>query len=195
MFTRTESFSQFVKLYPAITLLTAINILVFLLTSLPIFPADTLFRLLTGVNLYISNGEWWRLVSPIFVHGSFTHLLFNSFSLIIFGPALERMLHKNRFLIFFIATGILANLATYFLKPLTYTHVGASGAIFGILGFYLYLALFKKSWFSRQNSQTILTMIVLGVIMTFVQPQINIIGHLAGLAAGFLLTKAFIRNQ
>ncbi|MDQ7862811.1 rhomboid family intramembrane serine protease [Peribacillus frigoritolerans] len=70
------------------------------------------------------------LITPIFLHSTFTHLLFNGFSLAIFGPFLEKLLGAFKFSIFFLSTGILANIATFLINPLTYNHVGASGAIF-----------------------------------------------------------------
>ncbi|PLS15894.1 rhomboid family intramembrane serine protease [Bacillus sp. M6-12] len=192
MFTRTESFQQFIKFYPAVTIFVALSLIGFLLTSSWFLPGHFFFEKLAGVNLYISEGEYWRLITPIFVHSSFSHLLFNAFSLVIFGPALERMIGSFLFPLFFLSSGLAANAATYLIQPLTFTHVGASGAIYGILGFFLFLALFKKEHLSRQNSQTILTLVVVGLIMTFIQPQINVLGHLGGLAAGLLLAPAIL---
>ncbi len=140
-----------------------------------------------GVNLYIVQGEYWRLVTPIFVHSGITHMLFNSFSLVLFGPGLERILGKSRFILLYLATGVLANVATLILKPLTYTHVGSSGAIFGIFGIYLAIVFLRKDMMSRENSQVILTIAIIGVIMTFLQPNINITAHLFGLLTGFIL--------
>ncbi|RFU67388.1 rhomboid family intramembrane serine protease [Peribacillus saganii] len=192
MFTRTESFQQFIKFYPAVTIFAGIILIAFLLTSSWYLPGHFFFEKLAGVNLYIAQGEYWRLITPIFVHSSFSHLLFNAFSLVIFGPALERITGSFLFSLFFLAAGLAANAATYLIQPLTYTHVGASGAIYGILGFFLFLVLLKKDRLSKQNSQTILTLVAVGLIMTFIQPQINVLGHLGGLTAGFLLAPAFL---
>lgn len=140
-----------------------------------------------GVNLYIVHGEYWRLVTPLFLHSGLPHMLFNSFSIVIFGPALEKTLGKLRFIILYLATGIIANAATLILKPLTYTHVGSSGAIFGLFGIYLALLILRKDFMSRENSQVILTIAVISLIMTFVQDNINVTAHLFGMLSGFLL--------
>ena len=195
MFTRTESFREYISSYRAVTGLIFMMMIVFVINLFPLFPGNVLFYYGTGVNLYIAEGQWWRLITPIFLHGTFTHLLFNGFSLAIFGPALEKYLGLLKFSLFFLTTGILANIATYLLLPLTYTHVGASGAIFGILGFYLYLVLFHKSNFSTNERNTIYTLTGIAVIMTFIQPQINIVGHLAGLAGGFLTAPLYWRKK
>ena len=187
MFTRTESFRDFIRLYPVVSLIILIHILLYIVTSIPVFPNRLLFELLSGVNLFIVEGEYWRLVTPIFMHAGFAHLLFNSFSLVLFGPALEQLLGKSKFILLYLSTGIAANIATLTLEPLTYTHVGSSGAIFGLFGFYIAIVVFKKVMLSKENSQTIMTIAVIGLIMTFLQSNINITAHIFGFIAGFLI--------
>ncbi|MEH7331441.1 rhomboid family intramembrane serine protease [Neobacillus drentensis] len=187
MFTRTESFREFIRFYPIISIIIAIHAALYLLTILPMFPNDWFFENLSGVNLYIMEGEFWRLITPTFMHGSFSHMLFNSFSLVLFGPALERMLGSGKFIFVYLASGLIANLATLLLEPLTYTHVGSSGAIFGLFGYYIAIIIFRKHMLTKQNSQIIITLSVVSLIMTYIQPNINITAHLFGLLGGFLL--------
>ncbi|CAH0347194.1 rhomboid family intramembrane serine protease [Bacillus sp. CECT 9360] len=191
MFTRTESFQQFVKLYPAVSTLLMLNIILFLLSLLPVFPNKMIFELGSGYNRAIADGEWWRLITSIFLHRSFSHLLLNCFSMVILAPTLERMLGRISFFIFFMAVGTAANLATYIINPLSFSHIGASNAILGVLGFYLYMALFHKKRLSRQNTVTVYALTALSVIMTFMQPEINHVGHLSGLAAGIVFASFF----
>lgn len=193
MFVRTESFRQFIRLYPVVTAIAAIHIAIFLAINLPFFPQKLIFEKMAGVNILIQMGEYWRLVTPIFVHAAFTHLLFNSFSLVLFGPALERALGKFQFMIVYLACGIAANIATLILKPPYYTHIGASGAIFGLFGIYLAVIFFKKEAMPQQGKQVILPIAALGVIMTFFQANINITGHISGLIAGFLIGAVLIK--
>ncbi|HAQ08788.1 MAG TPA: rhomboid family intramembrane serine protease [Bacillus bacterium] len=194
MFTRTESFRDFTRLYPVISLIILLHILLYIATSLPVFPNRFLFELLSGVNLFIAEGEYWRLVTPIFMHAGFAHLLFNSFSLVLFGPALEQLLGKTKFTLIYLTTGIAANIATLALEPLTYTHVGSSGAIFGLFGFYIAIVVFQKAMMSKENSQTIMTIAVIGLIMTFLQSNINITAHIFGFIAGFLIGAGLYRK-
>jgi rhomboid protease GluP len=195
MFTRKESFRDFIRFYPIVSLIIFIHILLYLATSVPVFPSRTLFELLSGVNLFIVEGEYWRLVSPIFIHGGFAHMLFNSFSLVLFGPALEQLIGRTKFILLYLTTGIAANIATLALEPLTYTHVGSSGAIFGLFGFYISIITFRKAMLSRENSQTIMTIAVIGIVMTFVQSNINITAHIFGLIAGFLIGAAIFNKR
>ncbi|MGR3766575.1 rhomboid family intramembrane serine protease [Rossellomorea sp. NS-SX7] len=187
MFVRTESFPQFLRLYPVISLIVFIHIVLFLVSSLPIFPQRWVYEQLAGVNLFIKEGDWWRLVTPIFVHLGFAHLLFNSFSLVLFGPPLENYLGKIRFTLLYLASGIFANIITYLIKPLTYSHVGASGAIFGLFGFYIAMIVLKKQFITRESRQIILPIVVIGVVMTFMQSGINITAHIFGLLGGFII--------
>lgn len=196
MFTRTESFKEFIRYYPIITGIVFIHIILYLIMVLPFFPNDFIFSNLAGVNIYIVEGEIWRLVTPMFIHSGFPHLLFNSFSLVLFGPGLERMLGKKKFITLYLLTGMLANIATLLLKPLTYTHVGSSGAIFGLFGIYLAIILFRKDLLSRENSQMVLAILVIGVIMTFVNSNVNVTAHLFGLLSGLILGSfAFDRGR
>lgn len=187
MFTRTESFREFLGFYPVVSFIIAIHILLYLLSILPFFPNQWFYETFSGVNLYIMQGQLWRLLTPTFMHSGFLHMLFNSFSLVLFGPPLERMLGKGRFLLVYLASGIIANIATLLLEPLTFIHVGSSGAIFGLFGYYVAIIIFRKRWLSTENTQIILTLCAVSLIMTFIQPNINITAHLFGLIAGFLI--------
>lgn len=73
----------------------------------------------------------WRFVSAIFLHGDLAHILYNTFALALFGSMLERLIGSRRFMIIFFVTGILANGVSVFFYP---SSLGASGAIFGIIG-------------------------------------------------------------
>jgi len=187
LFTRRESLKEYITYYPVVSLILLIHILLFLLTTLPIFPAKAIMGYLIGVNLYITQGEWWRLITPIFIHSGFSHLLFNSFSIFLFGPGLEKIVGKFRFLFIYLFTGIAANIITLFIEPLTYVHLGSSGAIFGLFGYYISIVVFKKDMMSKSNAQVITTIAALSLIMTFLQPNINIVGHIFGFLAGLLI--------
>lgn len=188
MFVRTENFRTFRRLYPIITMIVAINLVLWLLVQI----SPTFLNLTVGFNLLVWQGEIWRLVTPIFLHASLTHFLFNSLSLVLFGPGVERMLGKVKFLLFYVLGGILANVATLFLRPEIYSHLGASGAIFAIFGLYFYMVFLRPDLLDRANSQIILTILVVGIVMTFLNPNINVVAHLFGFFAGTVLAPFFL---
>nr|WP_100374531.1 rhomboid family intramembrane serine protease [Bacillus sp. FJAT-45037] len=192
MFIRQESFYSFRRNYPIIFGLLIIHFALFLWMNL--LPGGSWIRTMgVGYNLAVANGEWWRLITPIFMHITVGHVVFNSFSLVIFGPALEQMLGKIRFILFYLTTGIIANIATFYLGGLGYPpHLGASGAIFGLFGLYAYLVLLRKDLIDRANSQLVMTILIIGLVMTFVNSNINVLAHLFGLIGGAALAPLII---
>ncbi|WP_100400710.1 rhomboid family intramembrane serine protease [Bacillus sp. FJAT-44742] len=197
MFRRHETFYTFRRDYPVITGIIAIHLIIFLLINpltRSIFPlGELVYWLGIGFNPWVAAGEYWRLVTPIFMHVGVGHLLFNSFALALFAPALEQMLGKIRFISVYLLTGILANVATFFIGGLGYNfHLGASGAIFGLFGLYAYMVFMRKDLIDSVNSQIILVIVVIGVIMTFLNPGINIYAHIFGLLSGIVIAPLFL---
>lgn len=193
MFIRRESFSQYLKLYPVVSTLIALNVLVHLLTLIPIF-GDYIYYYGIGWNFWIAEGEWWRFVTPVFLHGGFMHLLFNMFSLFLFGPELERLTGKMRFITIYMLSGFFASVATFFIQPLDYQHVGASGAIFGVFGAFGALVYYGGRALP-QLKQIILPIIVISIVMTFLAPNINVTAHIAGMITGFLIGLSYFHPK
>ena len=185
MFIRRESFQQYIRLYPVVSTIIALNIIVFLLTRVPGFGDEIIYAGLS-VNGLIAQGEWWRIITSMFLHGGFIHVLFNMFSLFLFGPELEKIAGKMRFLTIYFLAGIFGGIATFATQDATYASLGASGAIYGIIGAFGALVYYTRKTFP-QLRQIILPIIVISVIMTFLQPNINIAAHLGGLLTGFVL--------
>lgn len=185
MFNRTENLSLYIKKYPIISVLISMNLVVYLLGLIPGI-GNNLYALGIAYNYSISQGEYWRLITAMFLHGGFLHLLFNMFGLYVFGPELEQLAGKLRFFSIYFISGLLANVATYVVEPLNYASLGASGAIFGIFGAYLALVYHTRK-ILPQLKQLIIPLVAISVIMTFVQSNINITAHLVGLAVGFIL--------
>lgn len=189
MFIRNErSIKEFIKLYPIVSTLIIIHLVLWVIIDfLKLSIGWDIYVFGVGNNFLVSLGEYWRLVTPIFLHGDLMHALFNSFALVLFGPALEQMLGKGKFIFAYLGAGIIGNIGTYFLEPLEYTHLGASGAIYGLFGIYIFMVLFRKQLIDQNSSQMIMTIFIIGVLMSFVGTDINIVAHLAGFAGGFIL--------
>lgn len=185
MFNRTENLSQYIKLYPVISILVAINIVVYLLGLIPPLGISIL-NMGASVNYLIADGEYWRLVTSMFIHGGFFHLLFNMFSLYVFGPELERIAGKLRFFTIYIVSGFLGNVISFLLQPPNYASVGASGAIFGIFGAFVALVYYTRKTMP-QLKQIIMPIIIISIIMTFLQSDVNGTAHIAGLISGLVI--------
>jgi rhomboid protease GluP len=181
----------FYKKHPVLSILFLLNIIVFVMTHVSLFPNRYIYSQMAGVNILIAEGELWRLVTPIFVHSNFNHLFYNSLGLILSGIILSEYIKRNTFLLIYLSSGIFANVITYIFAPPIYVHVGASGAIFGLLGVIAALIYFKK--IPRLQSQMFTFFIIFALIFTFLNPSINIFSHIGGLVwgilCGFYITK------
>nr|WP_106781590.1 rhomboid family intramembrane serine protease [Lysinibacillus timonensis] len=185
MFIRRENFKQYIRLYPVVSTIIAINLIIYILT-IPSDLRDIIFAYGMSINYAIGYGEWWRVVTSIFIHADFFHVLFNMFSLFLFGPELEKIAGKARFLTIFLLAGIFGNVITFVTQHSFYASVGASGAIYGLFGAYAALVYYTRHTMP-QLKQIIMPLIIISVILTFLQPGINIAGHLGGLATGFII--------
>jgi len=93
---------------------------------------QTMHDLGAKINVLILNGEWWRLITAMFLHADILHIGFNAYALLIFGPQVERFFAWWRFLAIYLLGGLAGSIASFAFSP-AYS-VGASGAIFGLLG-------------------------------------------------------------
>jgi len=143
---------------------------------------EDLFYLLVQINSkVVYNLELWRLVTSMFLHGDALHLFSNMVSLLIFGSYIELSFSKYKFVLIYFISGFLGSLFTIFLLPLNTISLGASGAIFGLIGAALSILITD-----RNNPLIILGLIYVGyfVISSF-SPGINYFAHIFGLLGGF----------
>lgn len=193
MFSRTENFKQYTKYYPVVSTLIAANLILYVLTLLP--GIGTIIQNYgIQVNFLVLTGEWWRIFSAMFLHAGFMHVLFNMFSLYLFGPELERIAGKARFATIYLLSGIVGNVATYLFNNSSYASLGASGAIFGIFGAFGALVYYTRHTMPMLR-KLILPIIVISVIMTFLQSNVNVYAHLGGLVTGFLLGLVYLHPK
>ena len=131
----------------------------------------------------VANGEWWRLITAGFLHGSIIHLLFNAYILWILGSQLENIAGSFRFSVIYFFSLIGGSFASYLFSPFGTYSVGASGAVFGLMGAMLIVG--KKH---NLDISQITTLLVINVVIGFVVSGIDWRAHLGGLATGAFIT-------
>jgi membrane associated rhomboid family serine protease len=140
----------------------------------------------------VVQGEYWRLFTALFLHGGFTHLLFNIFALYILGPPLERAIGTLRFTVAYLISGLASSAGVVGLTILGFVQVsqlvGASGCIMGIVGTWAgFLVRHRHAPQAKQRLGNIVMIIVIQVAFDLSTPQVSMAAHLCGLIAGFLL--------
>ncbi len=169
-----------------------INILIYLIMTIYGlgFISFQGYDLLTwGANFRPSvlKGEWWRLVTSVFLHGGIMHILANMYGLVFVGIFLEPALGRTKYFIVYILTGIIASLSSIWWYKATVS-VGASGAIFGLYG--VFLALLLTNFFSKDIKVSFLisTSIFIGFNLVMgLTGGIDNAAHIGGLLSGFIM--------
>jgi membrane associated rhomboid family serine protease len=135
----------------------------------------------------IVGGEWWRLLSSMFLHAGLIHLGLNAYVLWIFGVEIERQIGRVVMLGVFLVTGIFAGATSYAFAPGFTISVGASGAIFGLVGaFIAYNYRRRQHVMAQARLRGALTMLVINLIIGFSIPGIDWRAHVGGLVAGLV---------
>ncbi len=189
------------KRYTLTYLLIAASSLVYLFSAL--LSQDLIYmdmKVLVGMGalfgpLTVLEGDWWRLVSAMFLHGGTTHLLMNMFSLYIVGRGAEIYFDTKSYLSIYFFSGIIGGLVSLYIHPVS-VGVGASGAIFGIFGalagFFLAhrdkIASHSKA-FMKDFGVIIAINLVIGLMIPSIDVSAHIGGLIVGVIGGFVLSK------
>jgi GlpG protein len=143
-------------------------------------------------NTYLINNEWWRLITPTFLHFSITHLVFNCLWIYILGSRIEKLDGLSIFLFIFILTGILSNAGQFFWTQ-QYLFGGLSGSVYGLLGYCFIIELdVKRSRYKLPEALYLFMFIWLlvgftGILDIFGFGNIANTAHLVGMIAGFII--------
>lgn len=149
------------------------------------FDGLTLVRFGSGYNpLTIEGGEWWRLVTPIFLHGGLLHFAFNTYALMQLGPFVEEEFGTERFAFVYLASGVCGNVASQLLWPGLRHTVGASGAICGLIGLLLAYGL-RRGGVAGSRIRDSIGRYALYILLFSFMPGVDLICHLGGFVGGF----------
>jgi rhomboid protease GluP len=196
------------KQMPATMVLIAINVLVYLLTHFTIFlsgPDSVVEKGALSWYLIKENQEYYRIITSMFLHADWSHLFNNMLVLLFVGGNLERAIGKIKYLILYFGTGILAGIASisynmwkeYALATIgntTYS-IGASGAIFGVVGAVLWIVVINKGKLKEISSTQMILFVILSLYGGVVNSQIDQAAHVGGFLGGVILSMLLYRKQ
>lgn len=171
--------------------LLAIQIAVFLIMTFTGGTSNNTFNLVrwgAKFNPLIFAGEWWRFITPMFIHIGLLHLLMNSVVLYIIGPMAEKLYGKWRYALIYVLSGITGVVASFAFN--INVAAGASTAIFGIFGALLYLVVLKPHIYARSLGISIAGLVVVNLVVDLFSQGIDLAGHIGGLVGGFLIAGA-----
>ncbi|GAC1389566.1 MAG: hypothetical protein NVS4B11_37670 [Ktedonobacteraceae bacterium] len=140
-------------------------------------------------NMLIHHGQYWRFVTPLFLHANLIHVGLNMLNFVVLGVFLEQLVGHLRFLLIYLITGIISIIASFYFAPQEIS-VGASGAIFGLVGAYSIFVLVHRQAFPRGGVPALLWLIlIIGINLGLglLVPNVDNYAHIGGLVSGCLL--------
>lgn len=174
--------------------LIALNCIFFFV---PIFlnQYDVVVNLLKTNGPKIRAGEYYRLFTGMLMHGGIFHLFFNCYALYVIGRQIESFLGKYKYIIIYIFSGLTGALLSITLNGHS-SSIGASGAIFGLLGAMLYFGYYYRVYLGNVVKSQILPIVMLNLIIGFMSPGIDNYAHIGGLIGGVIITMALgVKNK
>lgn len=193
---------------PTLTyMLIAINILIYLITAFvssyyyksSIIEIDNRALVMLGamVNILVEEGQYYRLFTCTFLHSSIIHLALNMYALNSLGSILEKILSKGKLLVIYILSAIFASYGSYLSTRSMHRvsiSVGASGAIFGLLGALLVIAFLNRKIMGKALLKSVTEVAVINIIIGFLIPNIDNVAHISGLISGIIITYLTIKH-
>lgn len=153
------------------------------------FDVNTLYKIGANSSFGLQNYEFYRLISYMFLHGGIIHLFVNMYSLSIIGNLIETYFGKLKMIIIYLFSGIGAGLLSAVIHE-NVVSIGASGAIFGLLGSLLYFGYHYRVFLGEALQKSIIPIIIINLFIGFVIPGIDVYAHIGGLICGYLITMA-----
>ena len=171
-------------------IIMAICILLYILSVVIVYNNGASVLLNIGNNNYvdIQKGEVYRLILSVFLHVNIFHLLCNMYALYIIGTQLETFIGKFKYLLVFLISAIVGNLLSCVVS--NNASVGASGAIFGLLGAILYFGYHYRLYLGSVIRTQIIPVIIINLLLGFMWPGIDNAAHIGGLVGGYLSMMA-----
>lgn len=155
---------------------------------------DVLFDTFVQDSQAVAAGEWWRIFSAALLHAGIAHILFNMYALYILGPQIERVVGAGPFLALYVAAAGVGGVFAQLLTEGPFLAVGASGAVFGLFGFWFDLAFRqRRTAYGRALLGQFGFLLLINAALPFLIPGISWQAHLGGLLAGFAIGEIWAR--
>jgi Uncharacterized membrane protein (homolog of Drosophila rhomboid) len=180
---------------PAVLVLILVNVLVFLIEiSVGHWNDPRVLHRIGALEpaAVVAQGEYWRLLTALFLHAGFLHLAFNLFALYFLGPPLERSIGAIRFLACYLISGLASSAGVVALTEIRLVDVdqliGASGCVMGIVGAWAgFLLRHRHAPFAKERLGNIVLIVVIQIAFDLSTPEVSMSAHMCGLVAGFFL--------
>lgn len=174
---------------PVVTyILIVLNLMVFLYGIL--HGNDELINMFGNNYELVQNGEFYRLFTCMFVHADILHILFNMIALYSIGPVVERYYGKSKFLLIYLVSGLLGSIFSGVFMTADSISIGASGAIFGLLGSICYFTYYYRATLQGILRGSIMPVIIINLVIGFLSSSIDLSAHIGGLIGGILISMA-----
>ncbi len=178
-------------------IVVAINIAIFLITDLFLFSSAEALVEWGALGWYevVRGGEWYRLLTSMFMHGGIDHIFSNMLVLFYLGSCLEQQVGSLRYVAIYLGSGILAGFTSMGYNMLLgdfAVSIGASGAVFGVMGALLCLVIFFRERAGDFNLRQMAVMVFFGLYGGFTDQGVDNAAHVGGLIGGFLLTAVLM---
>jgi rhomboid protease GluP len=174
--------------------LISVNVIMYIITAIlsgDIIDSDIRALIFLGakVNELISSGEYYRLITAMFLHGGMMHLLLNMYALNALGPFVEKVYGSTKYVIIYFVAGIVSSIFSYMFSE--GVSIGASGAIFGLFGAVFIFSLKMKDRVGKGMLKNIISVIGINIFIGISIPNIDNLAHLGGLIGGILISLMF----
>ena len=181
--------------FPMVTyILIAINIICFVVPML-FGEAQDILEQFCVHGPSIRAGQYYRLITGTFIHSGFFHILFNCYALYVLGSQLESFLGKAKYTVIYFLSALIGSLMSIIFNGNT-ASVGASGAIFGIMGGLLYFGYHYRVYLGNVIKSQILPLIITNIVFGFMMEGIDNAAHIGGLVGGMLTTLSLgVKNK
>lgn len=149
---------------------------------------EVLLQVGANVGQLVVQGEWWRLITAIFIHIGLLHIATNGVMIYAVGTQIEGLFGHWRMLVIYFVSGIVGNLTSFAFGNMNAISAGASTALFGLFGAFLFLGVgYREEPYFQMAGRQFATLIVINLALDLFMPTIDIFGHIGGALGGFLI--------